>query len=62
MRLRRSTHPIAPSQPEDIRDVFIRRVATGRSFVDVGALWGTVNEKVSVAKGAGATTMAWASP
>lgn len=38
----------------DPRDVFIARVVEGRSFADVGGLWGTVNEKVSVAAKAGA--------
>jgi len=33
----------------DLRDDYIRRVVRGRSFADVGGLWGTVNEKVSVA-------------
>ena len=33
----------------DLRDDFIARVVRGRSFADVGGLWGTVNEKVSVA-------------
>ena len=33
----------------DLRDEFIMRVVSGKSFVDVGGLWGTVNEKVSVA-------------
>ena len=40
--------------PADPRDEFIARVVRGQSFVDVGGLWGTVNEKVSVAHGAGA--------
>lgn len=38
----------------DLRDEFIRRVVNGRSFAEVGGLWGTVNEKVSVALRAGA--------
>jgi hypothetical protein len=38
----------------DPRDRFIHQVAAGRSFVDVGGLWGTVNERVSVAHEAGA--------
>jgi hypothetical protein len=33
----------------DPRDVFLGRVARGRTFADVGGLWGVVNEKVSVA-------------
>ncbi|MBX3409918.1 MAG: hypothetical protein KF859_08530 [Phycisphaeraceae bacterium] len=39
----------------DPRDEFISRVVKGRSFVDVGGLWGTVAEKPSVAWGAGAS-------
>lgn len=39
---------------------WIAELAEGRSFVDVGGLWGTVNETVSIASKAGArsTTMA----
>lgn len=33
----------------DLRDRYIAQVVEGRSFADVGGLWGTVNEKVSVA-------------
>ena len=33
----------------DPRDTYIGRVVRGKSFADVGGLWGTVNEKVSVA-------------
>jgi SAM-dependent methyltransferase len=43
---------------DDIRDVFIREVVGGRSFLDVGPLYGTVNEKLSVAKASGATEVA----
>jgi hypothetical protein len=39
---------------QDLRDEFIARVAKGKTFADVGGLWGTVNEKVSVAHKAGA--------
>lgn len=42
----------------DSRDTFIAQVVEGRSFVDVGGLWGTVNEKVSVAHAAGARSLA----
>jgi hypothetical protein len=42
----------------DPRDVFVSRVVSGRSFVDVGGLWNTVAEKVSVAHAAGATRVA----
>jgi hypothetical protein len=33
----------------DLRDEFIAKVVEGRSFADVGGLWGVVNEKVTVA-------------
>jgi hypothetical protein len=33
----------------DLRDDYIARVVRGKSFADVGGLWGTINEKVSVA-------------
>ena len=42
----------------DPRDRFIHEVARGRSFVDVGGLWGTVGERVSVAHAAGARELA----
>lgn len=42
----------------DPRDVFIQRVVGGKSFADVGGLWMTVNEKVSVAAKAGASRLA----
>jgi 2-polyprenyl-3-methyl-5-hydroxy-6-metoxy-1,4-benzoquinol methylase len=42
----------------DPRDHFIGRVARGRSFADVGGLYGTVSEKVSVAHSHGATELA----
>lgn len=41
----------------DPRDHFLGRVAKGRSFADVGGLYGTVSEKVSVAHGHGATEL-----
>ena len=41
----------------DPRDRFIHRVAAGRTFADVGGLWGTVSEKTSVAHAAGATAL-----
>jgi 2-polyprenyl-3-methyl-5-hydroxy-6-metoxy-1,4-benzoquinol methylase len=46
------------SLAEDPRDQYISRVVTGRSFADVGGLWGIVNEKVSVAHHYGATKLA----
>ena len=39
----------------DPRDRFIHQVVSGRTFADVGGLWGTVNERASVAHFAGAT-------
>jgi len=43
----------------DPRDEYIARVAKDKSFAEIGGLWGTVNEKVSVAhkNGANALTM-----
>ena len=41
----------------DPRDQYIARVVKGRSFADVGGLWGTVNEKVSVAHRCGASEL-----
>jgi hypothetical protein len=42
----------------DIRDEYIGQVVGGRSFAEVGGLWGTVNEKVSVAYQRGARALA----
>lgn len=42
----------------DLRDEFIARVVAGRSFADVGGLWGVVNEKVSVAARHNASSLA----
>lgn len=42
---------------QDARDRLISEVAAGRSFADVGGLWGTVNEKVSTAHRCGATEL-----
>jgi hypothetical protein len=41
----------------DPRDVFLGRVVPGHTFADVGGLWGTVNEKVSVAHALGASEL-----
>src|SRR6266480_6992278 len=41
----------------DPRDEFISCVVKGRSFAEVGGLWGTVNEKVSVARDRGAKSL-----
>lgn len=46
-----------PAIAGDPRDHFVGRVAKGRSFADVGGLYGTVSEKVSVAHGHGATEL-----
>lgn len=40
---------------EPIREQWIAGAAAGRSFAEVGGLWGTVNEQVTVAAQAGAT-------
>lgn len=42
----------------DLRDDFIGRVVHGRTFADVGGLWGTINEKVSVAARSKAASLA----
>jgi hypothetical protein len=42
----------------DPRNVFIRRVADGKSFIDVGGLYEIVKERVSVAHAAGARDLA----
>jgi hypothetical protein len=46
------------NKQSDPRDEFISRVVRGRSFVDVGGLWGTVNERVSIAHQHGANSLA----
>lgn len=45
-------------QFSDLRDEYIARVVFGKTFAEVGGLWGTVNEKVSVARDHGATSLA----
>jgi hypothetical protein len=42
----------------DPRDGYIAQVVNGKSFADVGGLWGTVSEKVSVAHKYGASALA----
>ena len=42
----------------DVRDTYIGQVVAGKSFADIGGLWGTVNEKVSVAHAHGARGLA----
>lgn len=41
----------------DLRDQYIAQVVKGKSFAEVGGLWGTVNEKVSVAHAHGASDL-----
>lgn len=41
----------------DLRDQYISQVANSKSFADVGGLWGTINEKVSVAHQHGSTAL-----
>lgn len=41
----------------DLRDEYIGKVVNSKSFADVGGLWGTVNEKVSVAHAYGASAL-----
>lgn len=41
----------------DPRDEFIKKVVKGKTFADLGGLWGTVNEKISVAHRYGATAL-----
>ena len=40
----------------DKKDAWIQRLVPGQSFMDIGGLWGTLNEKVSVALRAGAAS------
>jgi hypothetical protein len=47
-----------PGEKAGFRDRMIRDHVRDLSFVDVGALWGTRNEKISVAALAGARTLA----
>ncbi|MEP6518457.1 tetratricopeptide repeat protein [Microcoleus vaginatus] len=42
---------------KDIRDRYIARVVKGKTFAEVGGLWGTVSEKVSVASKYGAVSL-----
>nr|WP_255532359.1 tetratricopeptide repeat protein [Microcoleus sp. LEGE 07076] len=44
-------------ETDDIRDRYIARVVKNRTFAEVGGLWGTVNEKVSVANKYGAISL-----
>lgn len=53
-----STLPASP--PRRITQDWIARIAAGKSFVDIGGLWGTVNERVSDAARAGASQLTMA--
>lgn len=44
-------------QAKDIRDRYIARVVKGKTFAEVGGVWGTVSEKVSVASKYGAVSL-----
>ncbi|MEG4506551.1 tetratricopeptide repeat protein [Microcoleus sp. F6_B4] len=44
-------------EAKDIRDRYIARVVKGKTFGEVGGLWGTVSEKVSVASKYGAVSL-----
>ena len=44
-------------EANDIRDRYIARVVKGKTFAEVGGLWGTVSEKVSVANKYGAVSL-----
>jgi tetratricopeptide (TPR) repeat protein len=50
---------VKPSQPSsiDVRDQYIAQVVSGKTFAEVGGLWGTVNEKISVAHRCNATSL-----
>jgi 2-polyprenyl-3-methyl-5-hydroxy-6-metoxy-1,4-benzoquinol methylase len=39
----------------DHRDAWIEKIVSGKTFVDIGGLWGLTNEKVTSAHHAGAT-------
>ena len=45
------------NRESDPRDRFLSGVVSGRSFADVGGLWGTVGERVSVAHRLGARSL-----
>lgn len=44
-------------EAHDIRDRYIARIVKGKTFAEVGGLWGIVSEKVSVASQYGATSL-----
>ena len=41
----------------DVRDRFVQQVVRGKTFAEVGGLWGTVSEKASVAHAGGASAL-----
>lgn len=41
----------------DVRDEFIAKVTPGKSFAEIGGLWGGVEERISVAHAAGASSL-----
>lgn len=43
--------------PEPLREAWIAEAVPGRTFAEVGGLWGVVNEQVTVAGGAGASEL-----
>ena len=47
---------------EPIRQQWISQAATGKSFIEVGGLWGVVNEQVTTAHAAGATSLTQIDP
>ncbi len=44
-------------EANDLRDRYIAKVVKGKTFAEVGGLWGTVSEKISVASKYGATSL-----
>ncbi|MGE5658359.1 MAG: tetratricopeptide repeat protein [Actinomycetota bacterium] len=48
---------LAEPQPSDLRDQYLARVIAGKTFAEVGGLWGTANERVSVAHHYGAVSV-----
>ena len=41
----------------DLRDEYVARVVKGKTFADVGGLWGTIGERVSIAHHHGAASL-----
>ena len=42
---------------QDLRDFYIAKVVKGKTFADIGGLWGTNGEKISAASSAGAAKL-----